>query len=292
MANTKTSAMTALTGTGRISRPAARAGSTTDYRTVDNFTAAADPAVTDDVTDGYHAGSVWFNTTDNKLFVCQDPTDGAAVWRQVMDASKNLSDLADAATSRNNLGGIFPPMDPDYNDSAVYLTMPVLSAPSTGALIANQLVMAPIWVPRTRTFTTYAMTLTVLSGSTGIRVGLYNSNSSLQPTTKIDEGATVIDSSTGTGATGLKTVAFGVNQSLKPGLYYVAYLSDGGPTVARTNSTAAMGLGSRFSASAITPNGCKIRAGVAYAALPADETAQAYVSQASLAQSVGIVGIR
>jgi hypothetical protein len=70
---------------------------------VDNFTATADPAVTDDVTDGYHAGSTWFNTTDNKLFVCQDSTDGAAVWRQVMDASKNLSDLADADASRINM---------------------------------------------------------------------------------------------------------------------------------------------------------------------------------------------
>jgi hypothetical protein len=206
--------------------------------------------------------------------------------------SKNLSYLADAGAARNNLGGIFPVINPDFIDTAIYLTTSVVSSMAGGVLVANQLVMAPIYVPFTRTYTTYALVLTALSAATGIRVGLYNCNSSMQPTTKIDEGAAVVDSSTGTGATGLKTVAFGANQSLKPGLYYVAYLSDGAPSIIRFASGGGIALGNRFGTAAITQSGARIRAGVTYTTLPADESAQTYVSQASLAQGIGIVGIR
>lgn len=288
MANTKTSAMTALTGTGRISRPAARQGSTTDYRTVDNFTAAADPTVNDDVTDGYHAGSEWFNTTDNKYFVCQDPTNGAAVWRQVMDASKNLSDLASAGTARNNLG-MLPYMDPDFSDSQMYLVTPHSGA-AAGALTANRIYMTPIWVPRTRTYSGYGVVLTTTAGTSIIRVGLYNCNSSLQPTTKIDEGAATIDASAATGVTGLKTVAFGANQSLTPGLYFLACVTDGTPQVMRLPAGSAIGpFGMRLSTGAVTTNSGKHRDAGA-STLPADETAQTYAIQAG--NGYPVVGIR
>lgn len=47
-----------------------------------NFTATADPAVTDDSSKGYSAGSVWINKTDGRSFLCTDATAGAAVWVQ------------------------------------------------------------------------------------------------------------------------------------------------------------------------------------------------------------------
>jgi len=45
------------------------------------FSSTSNPAVTNDWTEGYRAGDVWINTTDNGVFVCRlaDPT-GAAVW--------------------------------------------------------------------------------------------------------------------------------------------------------------------------------------------------------------------
>ena len=48
-----------------------------------NFVAAADPTGDDDDGDGYAAGSLWFNTTAHEIFLCEDATTGAAVWRQI-----------------------------------------------------------------------------------------------------------------------------------------------------------------------------------------------------------------
>jgi hypothetical protein len=178
MANTKTSAMTALTGTGRISRPAARQGSAVDYRTVDNFTAAADPAVTDDVTDGYHAGSIWFNTTDNKLFVCQSPTDGAAVWRQVMDVSKNLSDLASASTARTNLGINGPNIASRHSGYIANNWYPGPDViPGTGAARGIDTILAfPIIVPQTITISDLGCRVATAQAAKNIQLAIYASN--------------------------------------------------------------------------------------------------------------------
>lgn len=47
----------------------------------DNLTAATDPTVGDDTGDGYARGSLWFNQSLVKNFICTDPTLGAAVWK-------------------------------------------------------------------------------------------------------------------------------------------------------------------------------------------------------------------
>ena len=41
----------------------------------------SDPTSTDDSTDGYFAGSLWLNTTDQTMFVCTDATASSAVWK-------------------------------------------------------------------------------------------------------------------------------------------------------------------------------------------------------------------
>lgn len=80
MANQKISARTLLTGSGALSTPVARSGSTTNYRVVNNLIATADPAVTDDVDLGYHVGSIWRRSDTREEWYCADATDGAAVW--------------------------------------------------------------------------------------------------------------------------------------------------------------------------------------------------------------------
>jgi len=45
------------------------------------FNQAVDPAVSNDITQGYSVGSRWVNTTLDKEFVCLDTSTGAAVWR-------------------------------------------------------------------------------------------------------------------------------------------------------------------------------------------------------------------
>jgi hypothetical protein len=46
-----------------------------------NNIAAADPTVTDDSTQDYEIGSMWYNSTTRDLFVLIDATVGAALWR-------------------------------------------------------------------------------------------------------------------------------------------------------------------------------------------------------------------
>lgn len=59
-----------------------------------NYSATANPAVTDDSTKGYSVGSVWMNTSNGKNYVCSDATAGAAVWIQ----SGQSQGLANQAT--------------------------------------------------------------------------------------------------------------------------------------------------------------------------------------------------
>ena len=51
-----------------------------------NFTATADPTVSDDETEGYSPGSEWLNTTTESLFFCVDDSPGAAVWLPLASA--------------------------------------------------------------------------------------------------------------------------------------------------------------------------------------------------------------
>ena len=69
-----------------------------------NFSATADPAVTDDVDLGYAVGSLWINTTTDRMHVCVDNTDGAAVWRAVSHISAADGALVPDATDTKDIG--------------------------------------------------------------------------------------------------------------------------------------------------------------------------------------------
>ena len=47
------------------------------------YAATVAPAVTNDIDEGYTPGSFWFDTTNDKAYVCLDNTDGAAVWTEI-----------------------------------------------------------------------------------------------------------------------------------------------------------------------------------------------------------------
>lgn len=48
---------------------------------LNNIDATSDPTSDDDIVQGYGSGSFWFNTTDKTKFICEDPSEGQAVWR-------------------------------------------------------------------------------------------------------------------------------------------------------------------------------------------------------------------
>lgn len=61
-----------------------------------------DPGAGDDSADGYRAGSLWLNTTDGGLFVCEDASAGAAVWTELAGAGSagDVSGPASAVDER------------------------------------------------------------------------------------------------------------------------------------------------------------------------------------------------
>lgn len=64
-----------------------------NYEVIDSLIAknklngVVDPAVTNDLADGYSIGSVWINAVDHTIFIAEDVTTGAAVWRQIYPTS-------------------------------------------------------------------------------------------------------------------------------------------------------------------------------------------------------------
>ena len=47
------------------------------------YDATSAPGVTNDVDEGYSAGSLWVDVTNNKIYGCADASDGAADWNQL-----------------------------------------------------------------------------------------------------------------------------------------------------------------------------------------------------------------
>jgi len=56
-----------------------------------NFSATTAPTVADDSASGYGVGSVWIDTTNDKVYVCTDAAAGAALWKQTDGAGSVTS---------------------------------------------------------------------------------------------------------------------------------------------------------------------------------------------------------
>ena len=175
---------------------------------------------------------------------------------------------------------------PFWTDATTFLSASASGIGSAaGAQTTNRLYMLPVRVPYRRAFTKIAAIITTLSASTGLRVGVYNANQQTgQPTTLVED-AGIIDTSTGTGATG--RIEKTLTSTIDPGLYYLAGISDGAPSALRTGAPIPNLVGSQFGAAAVTHNCYLFRAGT-YGALPADESAQTYGPGAANGLVLGI----
>lgn len=52
-----------------------------------NFSATSTPVVGDDSADGYAVGSMWTNTSTDRVYICTDNSSGAAVWRELVQVT-------------------------------------------------------------------------------------------------------------------------------------------------------------------------------------------------------------
>lgn len=98
---------------------------------------------------------------------------------------------------------------------------------TTVALTANRLYATPLLIGENMTLDRIGISIsTTSSGSTSVaRLGIYNSNSNHLPSTLVADFGTITTSAT----TNLTTIA--INQTLTPGLYFMALLSNATDTV-------------------------------------------------------------
>jgi len=57
------------------------------------FDATSAPTVNNDVDEGYKAGSIWVDVTNDKAYVCLDNSDGAAVWKETTQGGAGISGI-------------------------------------------------------------------------------------------------------------------------------------------------------------------------------------------------------
>lgn len=118
------------------------AGNESRIGTRHNFAATTAPGVTNDIDEGYTVGSLWIDTTADNAYICQDNTDGAAVWAQIdgSGGASQLSDLSDVSAAAQTANFVMAAGDGatggDYNGRAlVEADIPDLSgtyAPAAG----------------------------------------------------------------------------------------------------------------------------------------------------------------
>lgn len=176
------------------------------------------------------------------------------------------------------------PQIPYFTNANVYLTTPS-TTPTNSSVSANVLCMMPIFVPYRRAFTTLAAVVqSAGAGSTVARLGLYNANQTTgKPTTLIEEGASTI----AVDSTGVKTAT--ISQTLDPGLYYLAFNSNGAPAIVSANSNGYATIGREFTGTSGN-SAISLYRSLAYAAF-GDETASTWTISGGGGTSP-LIGIR
>jgi hypothetical protein len=165
---------------------------------------------------------------------------------------------------------------PFFSDATAYLSSPAISI-STLVMANNTLYMMPIWVPDIRNFTSIALGFVSAAVVGTAHLGIYRCNRLTgHPTTLIVDAGTV-----NTGTTGTKTIA--INVTLNPGLFMLAIVASGAPTVHATLSDA---LGIQMTGGVNAIGG--LSRIFSFAALPADESAQTYALSTAFLPAVGI----
>lgn len=144
-----------------------------------------------------------------------------------------------------------------------YVHLDLVQAAAAAAVLANTLYAIPINVPRKMTLDLLAIQVTIGAADKSVRLGIYADGTNLYPGTLVLDAGAV-----GVATTGVKSIA--ISQQLTKGLYWLAFVSDGTPTVARSNLLALL-LGISATEFTYWNHGWKVAH--TYAALPDPFTA-------------------
>lgn len=68
------------------------------------YSATSDPLPSDDSAQGYRVGSMWYNTTDNKIFTCVNPVN-PAIWQESSDKVNNFNGSVNPGSSNDETEG-------------------------------------------------------------------------------------------------------------------------------------------------------------------------------------------
>ena len=74
-----------------------------------NTTATTNPTITDDTVAGYAKGSLWLNTTTNRIYVCVSDTSSAAAWYEIAatNSANNILPSGDGVVDLGAVGNRF-----------------------------------------------------------------------------------------------------------------------------------------------------------------------------------------
>ena len=133
----------------------------------------------------------------------------------------------------------------------------------TRAMVVNTLYAMQFFVGRTMTFDRIACQVVTADAGKSIRLGIYNNGINLYPGTLVLDAGTV-----STTATGVKLIT--ISQQLTRGLYWVAAVSDGAPSMKATLVTAPV---TGIDATDFSNLGGSYKVAFSYAALPDPFTA-------------------
>ena len=90
---------------------------TDNFKRANYLTATTNPTVSNDGTQGYTVGSLWFNVTDSLLYICKSSATGAAVWSVYRERPNKLF-----SANLTQTGTDAPTINVLYNDTGITWT--------------------------------------------------------------------------------------------------------------------------------------------------------------------------
>lgn len=123
--------------------------------------ATAAPDADNDVDEGFGAGSFWIDVTADKAYVCLDPSDGAAVWREI--GASGGGGGGGAPVQKLDSGYWFTNATQRYDNSDVY-----------NIFSKDTLTFLPISIPNDIKIDRVAIHITTLNSGTTMRMGIYS----------------------------------------------------------------------------------------------------------------------